>query len=79
MDHPTITQWLTTKEAAFAARRSVEEIQRALASEQLKGYRRGERGTWRIDPKDLDAWVRGEGSPTTSHRRARKSKLSLSA
>jgi excisionase family DNA binding protein len=52
--------WLTVRQAAARAQRGRRTILNALDDETLRGYRRGERGRWRIHVDDVDAWVRGE-------------------
>jgi excisionase family DNA binding protein len=52
--------WLTVRQAASRTQRGKQTILNALACEELRGYRRGDRGRWRIHYQDLDAWVRGE-------------------
>lgn len=70
----TDSPWLDTKGAAARSRYSVNTVKRALASEELRGYRRGEHGDWRIHVDDLDAWVRGETAdvqvPPVTRRRS---------
>lgn len=71
-----MTTWLTTRMAAEASHHDLSEIQRALASGALVGYRQQTpkgRGHWRIDARDLDAWVRGErpGQRITAGRKKR--------
>lgn len=52
--------WLLPLEAAAYSRTDVTSIYDALKTGELVGYRRGERGRWRIHRTDLDAWNRGE-------------------
>lgn len=69
-----MTTWLTTRLAAEASKHDISEVQRALANGELVGYRSGRRGHWRIDSRDLDAWVRGErpGRRITAGRKKRR-------
>lgn len=69
-----MTTWLTTRLAAEASRHHISEIQKALEAGELVGYRNGPRGHWRIDSRDLDAWVRGErpGRRITAGRKKRR-------
>lgn len=66
-----MNDWLTTSEAAEVARRHPTVIQRALATGELIGYRRGSRGHYRINRSDLDAWIRGETEPSTTTRKSK--------
>lgn len=53
-------QWVDRKGAAEHSGYSVDTIGDALNSGDLRGYRRGKRGRWRINVDDIDAWLRGE-------------------
>lgn len=52
--------WLVPVEAAPYARCDLDTLYAALNSGELVGHRRGEKGRWRINRADLDAWIRGE-------------------
>lgn len=70
MNDLSASPWLTVPEAAKRARRNRHTILDALACEELRGHRRGDRGRWRVHVDDLDAWVRGELSEVQVGRSA---------
>lgn len=51
--------WLTTDEAATAARRHVRTVQSALLVAELHGHQRRPHGQWIVHPAAVDAWVAG--------------------
>lgn len=53
-------EWMTVAEAAKHARRHDKTLLAALRRGELRGYQRDARCAWRIDPKDVDRWIRGE-------------------
>lgn len=57
------TRWLNVPQAAEHAGYGPDVIYDGLRSGELRGYRRSDRGRWRISQEDLDAWVRGEEPP----------------
>lgn len=65
---------LTTAEAATHLRMSRDELIRRANAGTIPSHQPGGPGTRRLfDPRELDAWVRGEWAPTTTRkRRARR-------
>jgi excisionase family DNA binding protein len=53
-------RWLTVATAADYSGYGIDTIWEALRAGALRGYRRHERGRWRIAVEDVDAWIRGE-------------------
>jgi excisionase family DNA binding protein len=59
MPNPPVLHWLNPNLAALRARTSRTTILRALRSGELKGWRVGGRGHWRMRPEAVDAWIMG--------------------
>ncbi len=57
------TRWLNPTQAAEHSGYGIDVIYDALRAGELRGYRRSDRGRWRISEHDVDAWVRGEEPP----------------
>lgn len=55
--------WLNVDEANQRTGVSQTDLYEALRSKELKGYRRADKGKWRIHVDELDAWMRGERVP----------------
>jgi hypothetical protein len=60
-------QWMTVADVAESTQRHPQTIRAALRAYAASNGRHGLRGsqegpncTWRIQPADVDAWVRGE-------------------
>lgn len=53
-------RWLDVAGASDHSGYGVDAIWAALRAGELRGYRRCDRGRWRIAIEDVDAWVRGE-------------------
>ncbi|KAA0021833.1 helix-turn-helix domain-containing protein [Antrihabitans cavernicola] len=51
---------VSVKEAAAEAGLHANTIYTALQSGELRGFQRKARASWRIDVRDLAAWLRGE-------------------
>lgn len=54
-----MVDYLLVSEAAEYARRSDDEIRRALRSKALRGAQRSKRGTWLTTHEWLDDWILG--------------------
>ena len=76
--------WLTTADVSDIAKRNQDEVQRAISRGELPAWRPTERGNWRIDPKDVERWLKrysnqpatpaptGEAPPRTTAARSKR-------
>lgn len=56
-DRREVTELLTPKEVALACRVSEKTVYRAIATEELRAARLGDRGAYRIRPEWVEDWV----------------------
>lgn len=56
---PAYLEFLTPIQVASIVGCHEETVTRALRGEKLKGFRRGDRGHWKVRREDVRAWIEG--------------------
>jgi len=64
-------QWLTVQQIAERLQMHEQTIRKWLRTGELSGVLLGDKGGWRVRPRDLEVFLRGRGwAPQDEHRKA---------